>query len=366
MKKIVLISAVFLLCFAVCFFWLEARSSSCEHSEEFGLNSNSQSTVLPPKNVTVQTLSSTSVRVSWQDTTQGEESFRVYRQGALKPIAETGPAPLMGKTMSVDIAELSCGVTYSFFVRVVFPGGRHADSDIVAAKTACLIPPSNVSAQARSTNSIALNWYDNNSDEKGYRIYRPGKLRGPELLRTTGAYPGTGANVSISFDDKECNTAYKFFVRSFNDDGESADSKEVSATTYPCPYKTVEVQFTNIYVLNDTDPAGTGELWFDFFVNGKTQRYPASGTVSIGDNQNQTINPYFILDLATGEELKIRVQGTDDDAPLANESLGTADYTKMVSTLPADYGNLDISSEKDRVVYFKAYFKVRARDKRIP
>ena len=369
MKKVRIVWMIFLLCFSLCYFCIEARSSDYSRLERLSLRKHSQLAMVPPRSVTANALSPTSVRVTWQDSSLAENGFNVYQQGIIRPVATTGSGAGTGKTMSADILGLSCGVTYNFFVRAYSLGKESLDSNIATIKTSCLAPPQQVYASAQSQTSVVVKWTDNNTDEKGYRVYRPRPLNPPVLLKTTGAYPSTGSPVSVSFNNKECSTTYKFFVRSFNDDGESADSPEVSVTTHPCPYKTVEVQFTSIHVLNDTDPLGTGELWFDFLVGvpyggGKTLRHPISGTISISDNQSETIALYSSLDLPRDQKLGISVTGTDDDAPLSNESLGTATEEKWVSALKPDFESFSMSCIKDGIEYYRVYFKVRARDKK--
>ncbi len=103
--------------------------------------------------------------------------------------------------------------------------------------------------------------------------------------------------------------------------------------------KAIEVLFKRIQVIDDKDPVGPGELWFEFYVNDKLcGRKPSSQTYSINDNSTQESNIDFndlscTIAISEDQAVRIKVIGMDDDAPLPNESLGTAEWHESISIL---------------------------------
>ncbi len=103
--------------------------------------------------------------------------------------------------------------------------------------------------------------------------------------------------------------------------------------------KAIEVLFKGIQVIDDKDPVGPGELWFEFYVNDKLcGRKPSSQTYSINDNLTQESNIDFndlscTIALSEDQAVRVKVIGMDDDSPLPNESLGTAEWHESISIL---------------------------------
>lgn len=91
------------------------------------------------------------------------------------------------------------------------------------------IGPSNLSAEAISANQINLSWKDNATTEKGFYVYRTIVMDYIKVVII-------GAN-STSYKDTGLTpeTTYRYRVSAYNDQGESAKSNEVSATTFSGP-----------------------------------------------------------------------------------------------------------------------------------
>lgn len=87
------------------------------------------------------------------------------------------------------------------------------------------IAPSNLTAEAISTNEINLTWKDNATTEKGFYVYR----------KTVGDYARVAIMVgnATSYNDTGLSpeTTYRYKVSAYNDQGESARSNEVTVTT---------------------------------------------------------------------------------------------------------------------------------------
>ena len=92
--------------------------------------------------------------------------------------------------------------------------------------------PSNLNAQAVSSNEIDLTWVDNASNEDGFKIERcqgSGCTNFTEIT-TVGANVTSYANSGLS-----PSTTYRYRVRAFNAGGNSGYSNEAEATTLPPP-----------------------------------------------------------------------------------------------------------------------------------
>ena len=82
------------------------------------------------------------------------------------------------------------------------------------------LSPSNLATTSLSENSLSLSWTDNATNETQYRVYKD-----ENLLSTLGA-----GSTSITVNGLTKNTKYKFWVKSYNSDGESFPA-ELSVTT---------------------------------------------------------------------------------------------------------------------------------------
>ncbi len=118
--------------------------------------------------------------------------------------------------------------------------------------------PSNLAAQATGTNSIALTFSDNASDEDGFKVYRSAAGADFSLLTTLSADTTAHTDEGLS-----AGTSYTYEVTAFNTAGESAASNTATATTdtepvtLPSAPSALTAQATSFdtVVLNFTDNA---------------------------------------------------------------------------------------------------------------
>ncbi len=118
--------------------------------------------------------------------------------------------------------------------------------------------PSNLAAQATGTNSIALTFTDNASDEDGFKVYRSAAGADFSLLTTLSADTTAHTDEGLS-----AGTSYTYEVTAFNTAGESAASNTATATTdtepvtLPSAPSALSAQATSFdtVVLNFTDNA---------------------------------------------------------------------------------------------------------------
>ena len=119
--------------------------------------------------------------------------------------------------------------------------------------------PSNLAAQATGTNSIALTFSDNASDEDGFKVYRSAAGADFSLLTTLSADTTAHTDEGLS-----AGTSYTYEVTTYTTAGESAASNTATATTdtepvtLPSAPSALTAQATSFdtVVLNFTDNAG--------------------------------------------------------------------------------------------------------------
>ncbi len=210
----------------------------------------------PPSGLIVSVVSSSSLRLQWQDNSSNETSFSVFRcQGNLctpfSSIASVG-----ANTTIFTNTNLVGGTTYGYYVSAVGKGGRtSAPSNTAWATTLAPTPtptptptpiptptptptatptptptpipaaPANLTATAVSTSQINLAWTDMSGNESGFKIQR--------LINSVWTQVGTtAANVtSWANGGLSASTTYTYRVMAYNTTGDSAPSNQASATT---------------------------------------------------------------------------------------------------------------------------------------
>lgn len=89
--------------------------------------------------------------------------------------------------------------------------------------------PSNFQANGTGT-TIHLSWTDNSTNEAGFRIFKAGD---PAPVVTVPPHIGSGA-MAYDWTERPCNLSATYYVKAFNDGGESGASNSDSAVTIPC------------------------------------------------------------------------------------------------------------------------------------
>ena len=240
---------------------------------EFGsstyANANTIITTLPPtspSNLTVQTVSTSSITISWSDNSTTETGFEIYRSTANNSnysLINTTAANVITFT---DVS-LSSATTYFYKVRAINAGGASPNSNEVSQFTLPTVPstPTNLTVQSFTTSQVVINWTDNSSNETGFEVYRstPNNTN-YVLIQTTAANVTTFTNTGLSGS-----TAYFYRVRAINTGGSSAYSNEVSQVTLPTipsPPANLTVQSftTSQVVINWTDNS-SNETGFEIY-----------------------------------------------------------------------------------------------------
>jgi titin len=192
-----------------------------------------------PGSLVATAVSSSQIELSWIDTTDNEDGFKIERCSSsasncgtdpakYQQIAQTGP-----NATSFSDASVSDDSYYTYRVRAFNVAGDSPYSNIDDALTP-LAPPSNLVAVAVSTSQIDLSWQDNSNDEISMRIFRcvgtatfcdanPSNF--VEVI-AVGANNTSWSNTGLSPD-----TTYSYRVRASNINGYSDPSNTAQATT---------------------------------------------------------------------------------------------------------------------------------------
>ncbi len=169
-----------------------------------------------PAGLSLQALSSTEIELTWNDNSENESGFRVYRNGEL--IEE-----LNSNTTSYVDTGLTGGKDYTYRVSSFNEAGESGTTASLSTTTPVEVSsaPRNLSGTVRSPTEIRLTWNDTSGNESGFRIYRNGK-RITEVGPNTTSYVDTGLNE---------NTSYTYRVASYNEAGESSMSSGLELET---------------------------------------------------------------------------------------------------------------------------------------
>lgn len=193
-----------------------------------------------------------------------------------------------------------------------------------------------------------------------------------------------GATTKLSFSHKYLQAGtYHTIARVdyYNNVTESNEENNTSITRTvqisepqppPIPVYDVTVEIYKVYVKNCQDSGLTGnsgELWFDFDINGNRGRFPSSGKVDVKNGQTIELGPLTIwgmhipsriikanLVLTANDALRIWSKGTDIDDTSGNDSLG---LIEKKYTAANDFGAGDREAESDSGDY-KIYYKITA------
>jgi len=184
-------------------------------------NEANATTMLPaPSGCDGSADSDTSITIEWNDNSQGETNFYVYKDGVY--LASVGQ-----NVETYQATGLTVGTYYKFKVKAHNAIVDSAFSNEVSIKTGVKpVAPSNLTAQAVSSSQIDLTWKDNSDNETGFKI-EENSGGGFSQVDTVGAgithYHRTG---------RASNTNYQYRVRAYNASGNSAYTNTANATTF--------------------------------------------------------------------------------------------------------------------------------------
>jgi fibronectin type 3 domain-containing protein len=214
-------------------YWYRVRAYNADTTSDY--SNERQVTTLhnipaAPSNLTITSLLSNKVTLSWSDNSNNESGFKIQRKkgatGTWIDIRTT--APNIRSYTDRDSA-LKDGTLYYYRVSATNAAGDSAFSN-QASGTTPLAKPTSATATAVSSSRINLTWVDNSASESGYKIERKKTAAG-----TYTQIAQVGATVQSYSDTNGLNpdTRYYYRVRATNGTLNSDYSNQPSAVTFP-------------------------------------------------------------------------------------------------------------------------------------
>ena len=182
-----------------------------------------------PSGLTITSLLSNKVSLSWSDNSGDESGFKIQRKkGATGTYAHIRTTAANVTSYTDSDSALRDGILYYYRVCATNAAGDSAFSN-EASGTTPLAKPTSATATAVSSSQINLTWIDNSASETGYKIERKKTATG-----TYAQIDQVGANVqSYRIHGLDPNTRYYYRVRATNGTINSDYSNQPSAVTFP-------------------------------------------------------------------------------------------------------------------------------------
>ena len=212
-------------------YWYRVRAYNADTTSDY--SNEKQVTTLydipaAPSNLTITSLVSNRVSLSWSDNSNNETGFKIQRKqgvtGTYIDIRTTA-----ANVTSFNDSPVTDGTLYYYRVCATNPAGDSAFSNETNGTTP-LAKPTSATATAVSSSRINLTWIDNSASETGYKIERKKTAAG-----TYAQIDKAGANVQSYSDTNglEPNTRYYYRIRTTNGTIDSDYSNAPSAVTFP-------------------------------------------------------------------------------------------------------------------------------------
>ncbi|MBI5779683.1 MAG: DUF2341 domain-containing protein, partial [Planctomycetes bacterium] len=175
-------------------------------------------------NLAAQALSNTTIALTWQDNSPGENGFKIERSP--EGITWTQIVTVTANATAYTDTAVSAGTTYYYRICSYDLLANHPYSNIEQTRTSLPAAPSGLVTATVYASTIGLQWADNSNNEDGFEIER--SIEGityslyATVTRNTTVYTNTGL---VS------GTAYAYRVRSYNDFGPSGYSNTINIVT---------------------------------------------------------------------------------------------------------------------------------------
>jgi fibronectin type 3 domain-containing protein len=166
----------------------------------------------------------TEAPLTWNDNSQNEASFKVYKNGALLYTTAANAT-------SYTATGLTPGATYTFYIKAYNAAAGYSAASNTLELTMADPPakPSGLTATPTGTTTIRLNWTDNSDNEVDFHVERSA-TSGTAGFSQIGT---VGANVKTYGDTgRTSNTQYWYRVRAHNASGYSGYSNVATAVTF--------------------------------------------------------------------------------------------------------------------------------------
>jgi len=298
-----------------------------------------------PTAVTAAALSTTRVRINWNDVSDNETEFFVERCVGAGCSAFAGlvilPSP-GSDTVSVIDSTVTAGQTYRYRVLATNAVGASTPSNVAEVSTLIPATPTGLTATTISASQIDLAWVDAATSETTYEVERclgaacSDFARIVELPANSNAYSNTGL---------AANEVYRYRVRAVNGAGASAYSSIASAAT------DIPADPTNLVAL-PSSPTAIGLTWTDNANNetGYTVERCVGGNCSnftVLQLLAPNVTSYNDAPVATGQSFRYRVQAVNVQGASRYSNVAVA--ATVVPDTPIDVVSTVLSGTRIRL-----------------
>jgi fibronectin type 3 domain-containing protein len=188
-----------------------------------------------PSNLFAFTLSSTEVLLNWEDNSEDEDGFYIYRRTGQADFARVA-------TLGTDITQyIDANLTplTAYLYRVTaFKGSSESTPTNIDGAFTSPVPraPSNLNATATGTNTVELTWVDNSAQEDSLVVEMASIFTNGVFL-PIAVLPRNTVNLTVNegITDLEPSQFYAFRVIATNDFGASPPSNVDTTTTFIDP-----------------------------------------------------------------------------------------------------------------------------------
>jgi len=204
-------------CYALIFIFSSLMSLGCESCE----------TLHEPSNLSATTINQLQIKLTWRDNSSNEESFLIERRNDRNEFREI--AVVVANNTDFTDTGLNSNTTYDYRVQAVNDYENSDFSNVASARTGAPMPaPSNLTANTVNRLQIRLDWQDNSTDEKSFKIER--SLNGSSFTEVAGVLN----NITDYTDPRlNPNTTYYYRVQAVNDLEKSGYTNVASSRTGP-------------------------------------------------------------------------------------------------------------------------------------
>ncbi|MFM8445677.1 MAG: fibronectin type III domain-containing protein [Methylococcus sp.] len=186
-----------------------------------------------PTDLAGTALSTTQLKLGWQDTSYNEKGFKLERCQGIGCFDFEQIASTASNVMTYTENGLAPGETYGYRVRAYNTVGDSAYSAPLSVTMPMPPrPPANLAAIPLSDSEIRLTWTDASNNEKGFKIERcqGANCTNFAQITTVGVNVTGYTNTGLTLD-----TVYRYRIRAYNDFADSAYTDIVTAKTFGPP-----------------------------------------------------------------------------------------------------------------------------------